>query len=314
MTFLFLAAPLLLRCQRPLPAALVVYFDLFLAQVHLEDLLVLHDPLAQPDLLLEHDALGDHDLLLEDLQDHLVLADVLLGGTAGLPGLPHCRHPLDVYYLLAPLRDSHHLALGVYALPDVHPTGLALADAGADFLLRALHPQVFLEVIALVSVRSCGAAVRRSFIAALVNQYGPFWAGSLCSERPKQRGCTLQNGASPEGLCLEAGAASALGVVLYFHFLAPDVLLDDLGVLHNVLADSHLFLGHSTLLRDYLFLSHRHGHFVLAYLGLCGLAAYRHPLDRDFLVLYRHLYLLAVGPDALADLYGSGLALAGSCP
>src|SRR5215212_5131756 len=246
--------------QGPLRAAspaLVVYFDLFLAQVHLEDLLVLHNPLAQPDLLLEHDALGDHDLLLEDLQDHLVLA---------------------------------------------------------DFLLRALHPQVFLEVIALVSVRSCGAAVRRSFIASLVNQYGPFWAGSLCSERPKQRGCTLQNGASPEGLCLEAGAASALGVVLYFHFLAPDVLLDDLGVLHNVLADSHLFLGHSTLLRDDLFLSHRHGHFVLAYLGLCGLAAYRHPLDRDFLVLYRHLYLLAVGPDALADLHGSGLALAGSCP
>src|SRR5215210_5089558 len=179
--------------QGPLRAAspaLIVYFDLFLAQVHLEDLLVLHDPLAQPDLLLEHDALGDHDLLLEDLQDHLVLADVLLGGTAGLP---HCRHPLDVY-LLAPLRDPHHLALGVYALPDVHPTCLALSDAGADFLLRALHPQVFLEVIALVSVRSCGAAVRRSCIASLVNQYGPFWAGSLCSERPKQRGCTLQNG------------------------------------------------------------------------------------------------------------------------
>src|SRR5215217_1229694 len=115
MTFLFLAVPLLLRCQRPLPAALVVYFDLFLAQVHLDGLLVLHDPLAQPDLLLEHDAFGDHDLLLEDLQDHLVLADVLLGGTAGLPGLPHCRHPLDVY-LLAPLRDSHHLALGVCTL------------------------------------------------------------------------------------------------------------------------------------------------------------------------------------------------------
>src|SRR5215217_8277337 len=95
---------LLLR-QGPLRVAspaLIVYLDLYLAQVHLEDLLVLHNPLAQPDLLLEHDALGDHDLLLEDLQDHLVLADVLLSGTAGLPSLPHCRHPLDVY-LLAPL-------------------------------------------------------------------------------------------------------------------------------------------------------------------------------------------------------------------
>src|SRR5215212_7151628 len=250
MTFLFLAVPLLLRCQRPLPAALVVYFDLFLAQVHLDGLLVLHDPLAQPDLLLEHDALGDHDLLLEDLQDHLVLADVLLGGTAGLPGLPHCQHPLDVY-LLAPLRDSHHLALGVYALPGAHPAGLTLPDADVGFLLRALHARVFL------------GAVRRSVIASLVSQNGPFWAESLCCERKEQGGHAAQADVSPEeGLPLQS-AATLGGSVLDLYYL---------GVLHNVLADADLFLGHSTLLRDDLLLSDRHHDLLLAYLGLCSLA------------------------------------------
>src|SRR5919112_3248641 len=128
--------PLLLR-ERPLGAVsptLIVYLDLFLAQVHLDGLLVPGDPLAQPDFLLEHDALGDHDLLLEDLQDHLVLADVGLCGPAGLLGLSLYRHPLDLY-LLAPPRDPHHLAFGSHALPGAHPAGLALADAGAEFLL-----------------------------------------------------------------------------------------------------------------------------------------------------------------------------------
>src|SRR5215210_7451209 len=185
MTFLFLAVPLLLKCQRPLPAALVVYVHLFLAQVHLYGLLVLHDPLAQPDLLLEHDALGDHDLLLENLQDHLVLADISLGGP---DGLPHYRHPLDIY-LLAPLRDPHHLALGVYSLPGAHPTCLTLSDADAGFLLRALHPRVFL------------GAVRRSVIASFVSQNGPFWAESFCCERKKQGGHAAQADVSPkEGL------------------------------------------------------------------------------------------------------------------
>src|SRR5215217_1127193 len=137
--------------------ALIVYLDLFLAQVHLDDLLVLHNPLTQPDLLLEHNALGDHDLLFEDLQDHLVLADVSLGGPAGLPGLPLHRNPLDIYFL-ASLRDPHHLALGPNALPGAHPTCLTLAGAGPQLLLGALHTQLFL------------GAVRRSFIASLVSQ------------------------------------------------------------------------------------------------------------------------------------------------
>src|SRR5687768_18532045 len=124
--------PSLLR-QRPLRAAsraLIVYLDLFLAQVHLDGFLVPGDPLSDTDLLFEHDLLGDNDLLLEDLHDHLVLADIRLGGSPGLPGLALYRHPLDVY-LLTPLRNPHHLALCSHALLDVHLTGLALANAGA---------------------------------------------------------------------------------------------------------------------------------------------------------------------------------------
>src|ERR687896_2103590 len=100
--------PSLLR-QGPLRAAsraLFVYLDLFLAQVHLDGLLVPGDPLSDTDLLLEHDLLGDNDFLLEDLHDHLVLADIRLGSSAGLPGLAFDGHPLDVY-LLTPLRDPH---------------------------------------------------------------------------------------------------------------------------------------------------------------------------------------------------------------
>src|SRR5918998_4633071 len=155
---------------------LVVYFDLFLAQVHLDGFLVPGNALSDTDLLFEHDLLGDNDLLLEDLHDHLVLADFRLGCSAGLPGLALYRHPLDIY-LLAPPRDSDHLALGSHALLDVHLAGLALPDAGTDFLPRALDPQVFLEDTALVGYR-LPRVLWRSFIASLVSQNEPFWAGA----------------------------------------------------------------------------------------------------------------------------------------
>src|SRR5215217_2533218 len=177
-----------LLCQRPLRAtsrALIVYLDLFLAQVHLDGFLVPGDPLSDTDLLFEHDLLGDNELLLEDLHDHLVLADIRHGSCAGFPGLTVYRHPLDDY-LLASLRDPNHLTLCPDALFDVHLTGFALADVGSEFLLRALHPQVFLEDNALLRDRPYRVVVRRLFTASLVSQSGPFWAGSLCSERPKQ--------------------------------------------------------------------------------------------------------------------------------
>src|ERR687896_478390 len=84
--------------QRPIQAAspaLIVYLDLFLAQVHLDGFLVPGDPLSDTDLLFEHDLLGDNDLLLEDLHDHLVLADL------GFGRLTVYRDPLDEHLLAA---------------------------------------------------------------------------------------------------------------------------------------------------------------------------------------------------------------------
>src|SRR5215212_6414340 len=104
------------------------------------------------------------------------------------------------------------------------------------------------------------------------------------------------------------------GLVVYLDLLAPDVLLHDLGVLDHVLADADLFLGHGALLHDDLFLGYRDPDLLLAYLGLCcGSLRHRHTFDGDLLVAGRDLYLLAVGPDALADAYLSGLALTGAC-
>src|SRR5215216_5247884 len=266
--------------QRPMRAAspaLIVYLDLFLAQVHLDGFLVPGNPLADTNLLFKHDLLCDNDLL-------------------------------------APLRDPHHLTLCSHALFDVHLTGFALADAGSKLLLRALHPQVFLEDNALLGARPYGVVVRRLFTSSLVSQSGPFWAGSLCSERPKQGRHAALADASLEGLPLQSGAAAALGVVLDFDLFAPHVLLDCLGVLHHVLAEANLFLDHGALVDHDLFLGDGHRHLVLADLGFGRLAFDGHPLYRYFLVLGRDLDLLAVSPYALADLHGTGLTLAGTGP
>src|SRR5215217_2731776 len=106
--------------------------------------------------------------------------------------------------------------------------------------------------------------------------------------------------------------ASTLSLVLDVYLLAPYVLLDDLRVLHNVLADAHLFLGHGALADDDLFLGDGHHDLVLADLGLRSLAGDRHPLHAYFLVAGGDLYLLAVGPHALSDLELSGFALSGT--
>src|SRR5829696_7363066 len=107
--------------------------------------------------------------------------------------------------------------------------------------------------------------------------------------------------------------ASAPGVVLDVDLLAPDVLLDRLGVLDHILAHADLFLDHRALAHDDLFLGHRHDDLVLTDLGLGGLAIHGHALHADLLVAGGNLYLLAVGPHALTNLELTGLALAGAC-
>src|SRR5215216_5211198 len=121
----------------------------------------------------------------------------------------------------------------------------------------------------------------------------------------------------PEALAtlgvLSLGAAALLGFVLYLYLLAPYVLLDDLRVLYNVLADAHLFLDHRALVHNDLFLGHRHHDLVLTDLGLRSLAFYGHPLHAYLLVASRDLYVLAVCTNTLTDLQLTGLALAGAC-
>src|SRR3712207_9085346 len=87
---------------------------------------------------------------------------------------------------------------------------------------------------------------------------------------------------------------------------------DHLGVLHHVLADAHLFLGHGALLHHDLFLGEGDAYLLLAYLGARGLAVDRHPVHGDLLAAGGHLHPLAVGPKALADPYFAGPALAGA--
>src|SRR5215216_90868 len=111
----------------------------------------------------------------------------------------------------------------------------------------------------------------------------------------------------PEALAtlgvLSLGAAAPLGFILYLDLLAPHVLLDNLRVFHNVLADAHLFLDHRALVHNDLFLGHGHHDLVLTDLGLRGLAFYGHPLDAYLFVPCGHLYALAVGSHALTDPY-----------
>src|SRR5215217_4455159 len=105
--------------------------------------------------------------------------------------------------------------------------------------------------------------------------------------------------------------ASTLSLVLDVYLLAPYVLLDDLRVLHNVLADAHFFLDDRALAHDDLFLGHRNHELVVADLGLRSLALDGHPLHSDLLVPCGHLYAFAVRAHALTNLELTGLALAG---
>src|SRR5215217_498484 len=98
-------------------------------------------------------------------------------------------------------------------------------------------------------------------------------------------------------------AAPPLGFVLDLDLFAPYVLLDNLRVFHNVLADAHLFLEDRALVHNDLFLDHRYHDLVLADLGLRSLALYGHPFDAYLFVPCGHLYALVVGSHALTDPY-----------
>src|SRR5215217_297447 len=82
--------------------------------------------------------------------------------------------------------------------------------------------------------------------------------------------------------------AAVGGVVLYLYLLAPYVLLDDLGVLHHVLADADLFLDHRALANDDLFFGHRHDDLVLTNLDLRCFTLDGHALYGDLFMPCRY--------------------------
>src|SRR5829696_211298 len=156
---------------------------------------------------------------------------------------------------------------------------------------KALLPLQFpFRLLYKVFVSACLFSSRALFLRS------PFRLGTLgrfpCSSPPPRRGS-----------------------VLYVYLLAPYVLLDYLLVLDNVLANSQLFLDYGPLLDDNLVLGHRHSNLVLADLCLRSLSALdRHPLYADLFVSGGYPYLLAVGPDILADPHLTGFALSGASP
>src|SRR4028118_1515698 len=118
--------------------SLIIDVDLLLANVPLDDLLVLHDLLAQADLLLYHRSLLHHNLFLQKWHHELVFADL---GFGRLPRLH--EHPLDAH-LLTPLGHPDPLALGANPLANPHRSGLALAGPGPKLFFGPLPPKLAL--------------------------------------------------------------------------------------------------------------------------------------------------------------------------
>src|SRR5215216_1860146 len=152
--------------------------DLFLADILLDDLLVLDHVLANPQLFLDHRMLLDHNLFLNHRHTDLVLADL---GLRNLP--PLYRHPLDGD-LLVPGGYPYLLAVGPHPLAHVKGPGLALAGAGLKLFLGPLHPQLVLvlEVIgaglvnALVVLR---VATELAGLGVALPHAGPHLAGLI---------------------------------------------------------------------------------------------------------------------------------------
>jgi hypothetical protein len=114
---------------------------------------------------------------------------------------------------------------------------------------------------------------------------------------------------------------TVFGLFLDLDLLAPDLLLDDLGVLDDVLADVDLLLDHRALLDHHLFLYNGDDYLVLTDLRPEALPLRRRSLPFDGDALYRHLHALLghneplpIGSHAFAYPHGAGFALAGVDP
>src|SRR5215216_3542208 len=155
---------------------MVVYVDLFLADIFLDDLLILDDVLTDPQLLLDHRPLLGYDFFLDHWNADLVVADLCSGAL-----LVH-RYPLDADLLML-CGHPHLLAISAYALAHVQGPSLALSGAGLELLLASLHPKLVLvlEVVAglVETLLLAAVAAELASLGVAHPHAGPHLAGML---------------------------------------------------------------------------------------------------------------------------------------
>src|SRR5215208_63613 len=130
------------RVESCIATGLVVYLDLFPADVFFHDLHFLDDSLADADFLFYHRPFFDHDLFLDHGNHDLFFPELRRGG--GFVPLRHgsfAGYTLHAYLDML-LRHVEALPLGPHPFAHPHLSSLALPRLDPDLLLRAPHPDV----------------------------------------------------------------------------------------------------------------------------------------------------------------------------
>src|SRR5215204_4043377 len=111
---------------------------------------------------------------------------------------------------------------------------------------------------------------------------------------------------------------AALGPVVDVNLLFSDVLLDDLLIFDDLLADKQHFFDHRSPLYHDLFFDHRNPDLVAVVhdfgFECAGVAFERDALHAHLLAPLGNTNLLAVSSLPLMDSYGAGLAFSGAGP
>src|SRR5215212_3858920 len=136
------------RVESCIATGLIVYLDLFPADIFLHDLHFLDDSLADADLLLYHRPFFDHDLFLDHGNHDLFFPDLRRGG-----GFVSFRpssfdgHTLHAY-LDTLFRHGEALPLGTHPFAHPHLSSFALPRLDRDLLFRAPYSHVVFCIMA----------------------------------------------------------------------------------------------------------------------------------------------------------------------
>src|SRR5215208_2968537 len=144
------------RVESCIATGLVVYLDLFPADVFFHDLHFLDDSLADADLLFYHRPFFDHDLFLDHGNHDLFFPDLRRGG-----GFVCFDGYMLHAYLDAFLRHSVALRLGTHPFAHPYLSSLALPRFDPDLLLRAPHPEVVFFMAGYIWCRVSTPCLRR---------------------------------------------------------------------------------------------------------------------------------------------------------